>query len=235
MAMRRDALLSNRAERARAAGAAVVIHLILGAAFLTGLALHPSAGNEERLKTFNVEPPPPPPRALEKPQRQRATSQPAPAGKRAVPSPVVAPPPKLPTPEPVQAAPVAGPGSALRAGAAASGSGTGAGGSGNGMGGGGQGAGGGRIGAMLISGRLDRHDYRAIAGNDLPAGSAMYVLLVAPSGRVERCRTAASSGFGRIDQSICAMLTDRLRFRPAMESNGRPLYQDVNYVARWGR
>lgn len=233
--MRRDALQSDRAERAKAAGAAVVIHLILGAAFLTGLALHPSVRNDDRLKTFNVEPPIPPVTTPEHTRLDQAKSKPAPAGKRAVPSPVVAPPPRLPTPAPVEAAPVAGLGAASSAGAASSGAGAGAGGSGNGTGGGGQGAGGGRTGAMLISGHLDRRDYRAIAGNDLPSGSAMYVLLVAPSGRVERCRASASSGVPRIDQAICAMLTDRLRFRPAMESDGRLLYQDVIYVARWGR
>jgi protein TonB len=228
--MRRETLQSDRADRAKAASAALVIHLVLGAAFLTGLALHPIARPEEHLQTFDVYAPPP---TITQPMRAPAKGKPALAGKKAEPSPIVAPPATIPDAQPVRAALVAGTAVAASAGTAPSG--TGAGGSGNGLGSGGGGSGGARVGAMLISGRLDRRDYRTIAGGDLPEGSAMYVLLVAPSGQVERCRAAAGSGVARIDQAICAMLTARLRFRPAMESDGRPLYQDVNYVARWGR
>lgn len=130
----------------------------------------------------------------------------------------------------IAAATVAGEGSASSAGTAASGAGSGAGGAGLGLGGGG-----GRTGALLLAGRLDRRDYRAIAGGGLAHGSALYLLLVGPSGRIERCRVVRGSGVERVDRSICAFLTDRLLFRPAMEADGSPIYQDVEYVARWGR
>lgn len=229
--MRQGYLQTDPGDRAKGLGAAIAVHVMLGAALLTGLALHIDRKRVDSLVTIDVAAPLPPPPPVEE-RRKPAKEKAAPAGKKADPSPIVAPPSKLPVAQPIAAAPVAGTGSAPSAGAAASGTGTGAGGSGAGRGGGGNG---GRIGAMLIDGRLTNRDYRTIAGPDVPAGSAMYVLLVNPGGRVERCRPAASSGSARVDQSLCAILSQRLRFRPAMESDGRPLYQDVNYIARWGR
>jgi len=225
-------LQADRGDRAKAAGAVLIIHLLLGATLLTGLARHIDRRPGSILTTFDVPPPPPPPLTEER-HVERFKATPTPAGRVASPTPIVAPPAKIPVRQPVNAAPIAGTGSAANAGAASAGAGTGAGGSGNGVGGGGTADG--RIGALLISGRLSNRDYRTIAGGEIPQGSGVYVLLVNPSGRVERCRPAASSGSTRIDQSFCAILTQRLIFRPAMESDGRPLYQDVNYVARWGR
>lgn len=232
--MRHHYLQPDRGDRAKAASAVIAVHLLLGAALLTGLALHIDRKHVDSLATFDVAPPlPPPPPPVEDRRTLPTSSKSEPAGRKADPSPIVAPPSKVPTQQPVVAALVSGTGSAPTAGAANTGGGSGAGGLGNGLSG--DGGGGGRIGAMLINGRLTNRDYRTIAGPDVPSGSAMYVLLVNTDGRVERCRPAASSGSARIDQSLCAILTQRLRFRPAMERDGRPLYQDVSYVARWGR
>ena len=232
IAMRPATLDADKADRAKAAAGAVAINLLLGTALLTGLALHFDRVGDASLATFDVRPPQPPP--VEEARRAKLSKLPsAPAGKRSESGPIVAPPAKL-TP-PVTVAAIPGVGTAPDAGAAGSGSGTGAGGEGSGQGAGGIGDGGGRTGAVLISGRLTNRDYRAIAGPDLPSGSAMYVLLVNPAGRVERCRVAASSGSDRVDQWFCSLLSQRMTFRPAMEADGRRIYQDVNYVARWGR
>jgi len=234
--MRQRTLQTDRGDRAKAAGAALVLHLLIGGAFLAGLALHIDRKRDSRLVTFDVEPPlppPPPPPPPPTEDRHERVAKVQPAGKAASPSAIVAPPTKLPVKPPINAPPVAGQGLAASAGAASAGTGTGAGGTGNGLGGGGNGTG--RTGAVLIRGRLSKRDYRSIAGDEVPQGSAMLLLLVNPAGRVERCRPAASSGSPRIDQSLCAMLSERLIFHPAMEGDGRPLYQDVNYVARWGR
>lgn len=230
--MRQRTLQADRGDRAKAVGAALVIHLLIGAAFVAGLTLQIERKRNSSLATFDVAPPPLPP-PVEELHDQAAKAQPTPVGKKASPSPVVAPPAKLPAKPPINAAPIAGQGSAPSSGAALAGTGTGPGGAGIGVGGGWNGRGG--TGAVLISGRLANRDYRAIAGGEVPQGSAVLVLLVNPGGRVERCRAAASSGSPRIDQSLCAMLAERLTFRPAMEGDGRLLYQDVNYVARWGR
>ena len=68
---------TNKADRAKAAGAAVIIHLLLGAAFLTGLALQPPLRSDDSLKTFDVRAPPPPPPPMTEAPSQSAKSQPA--------------------------------------------------------------------------------------------------------------------------------------------------------------
>ena len=223
----------DRADRAKAAGAAVIIHLLLGGAFLTGLALQPRMPSDDSLKTFDVRAPPPPPPPMTEAPTQSAKSQPAPAGKKAEASPIVAPPARLPSPQPIVAAPVAGTGSLSSGGAAASGTGTGAGGSGNGAGDGGNGAG--RTGARLVSGSLGPRDYRQIAAMGSTRGDADLMLLVNPAGRVERCRALRSSGDPAVDNILCQTLMDRARFSPAREANGSPLYQDVRYFPSWRR
>ena len=223
----------DRADRAKAAGAAVIIHLLLGAAFLTGLALQPRLRSDDSLKTFDVRAPPPPPPLVTEATSRPAKIQPAPAGKKAEASPIVAPPARLATPQPIAAAPAAGTGSSSSPGAAASGTGTGAGGTGDGAAGGGHGAG--RTGARLVSGSLGPRDYRQIAAMGSPRGDAELLLLVNPAGRVERCRALRSSGDPSVDNILCQTLMDRARFSPAREANGLPLYQDVRYFPRWHR
>ena len=223
----------DRADRAKAAGAAVIIHLLLGAAFLTGLALQPRLRSDDSLKTFDVRAPPPPPPPMTEAPTQPDKSQPAPAGKKAEASSIVAPPARLPSPQPIAAVPVAGTGSSSSSGTAASGTGTGAGGSGDGARGGGNGTG--RTGARLVSGSLGPRDYRQIAAMGLPRGDAGLLLLVNPAGRVERCRALRSSGDPAVDNILCQTLMDRARFSPAREANGKPLYQDVRYFPSWRR
>ena len=230
--MGRNSFQADPRDRARSAAATAAIHLALGAAFLTGLAFQPAPVSEDVLKTFDVDPPQPPPPITEaagEPNKR----QPAPAGRKADPSPIVAPPARLPTEQPVVAAPVAGQGSSASAGAAARGAGIGAGGSGDGSNGGGTGAG--RIGAQLVSGGLGRRDYRQIAAMGSVYGEAELLLLVNPAGRVERCRAVRSSGNPAVDSVLCQTLLDRARFRPAREADGTPLYQDIRYFPRWRR
>lgn len=222
----------NARDRAKSAAATGAIHLALGAAFLTGLALHPERISEDSLKTFDVEEPPPPP-PIDETTPRPTERQAAPAGKLADPSPIVAPPARLPTPQPVAAAPVAGSGSSASAGSAASGSGTGARGSSDGSGGGSNGAG--RVGARLVSGGLGRRDYRHIEAMGSPRGDAELLLLVNPAGRVERCRALRSSGNPAVDNVLCQTLLDRALFSPAREADGSPLYQDVRYFPSWSR
>ncbi len=226
-------LQPDRGDRAKAAGAALVIHLLLGAAFLTGLALHIDKQRDTGLTTFDVASPPPPPPVTET-RKKRADDRPAPAGKKSSPSPIVAPPAKLPVVQSMTAAPLAGQGTASTAGPAANGAGTGAGGSGNGQGGGGTG-GGGVIGARLVSGALTRGDYRQIASLGSSRGAAELLLLVNPAGRVERCRALGSSGNPQVDAGLCQLLAYRARFVPAHSADGMLYYQDVYYFPRWGR
>lgn len=234
--MRSEFSLSDPRDRARSLAATAAIHILLGAALLTGLALKADRKAENGLKTFDVDPlPPPPPETI---PRRRATEikQPATAGKKSDPSPIVAPPVRMPVPQPIPAAPTPGIGSASTSGAAVNGTGTGAGGIGDGRGGGGSGGdGAGRVGARLISGALGRRDYRQIDAMGSTRGSAELLLLINPVGRVERCRALRSSGNLAVDDMLCQRLVDGARFQPAREADGTPLYQDIRYFPRWDR
>lgn len=228
--------LSDPRDRARSVAATAAVHLALGAALITGLALKVDRRVDEAMKMFDVSPPPTPPPTKQLSQAKAAREQAAPAGKRADPSPIVAPAARLPISQPVVAAPMAGTGVASTAGAAISGSGTGAGGTGVGRGGGGHGGdGAGRVGARLISGALGRRDYRQIDAMGSSRGSAELMLLINPAGRVERCHAVRSSGNSAVDEMLCRRLMEGARFQPAREADGTPLYQDVRYFPRWGR
>jgi protein TonB len=218
--------------KAKAIVAVVAVHALLAAAILTGLNVSVVSKVVERLQTIDVrlvpppQPPPPPPREPKKAELEEGA-----AGKKAEPSPIVAPKPRIPVRSPLSAAPVAGTGSATTSGAAISGSGTGAGGSGAGRGGGG--ADYSRFTPARLVRNLSRGDYRRLAGGLLPAGRAMVSLRVETNGVASDCRIVRSSGQPAVDSGLCPLITERLRFRPALDDQGRPIPYGLNYVATW--
>jgi protein TonB len=226
---------ADRPDRAKALAAVIAVHAGLAAIILTGLNVRLVNQAVERLITIDIqEPPPPPPVRPPKPapkpqQAKKPAGAPAP---RAEPSPIVAPPPRLPRPSPVRAAKIAGSGAASSSGAAASGTGAGAGGSGNGAGGGGY-ADFSRFTPARLVRNLSRGDYRLIAGGRVPAGAAMVSLLVQADGLPSNCRIVRSSGDPYVDSGLCPLIVERLRFRPALDDQGRPVPYQLQYVATW--
>lgn len=192
----------------------------------------------------------PPPRALEAVLPSRSTPAPSPSPSLApVPSPassatsaggeaapagaraaaIVLPPlPPLLDPAPVPAALSPDAGAATSAGTAA-GTGTGTGGTGSGTGGGGSGGNG------EGDGRPDLSAYpRQTAGKlhyweipkDLRRARAGLIRLryrIGIDGRVSGCTVIASSGLPAFDRETCARITERFRFRPARDRQGRPV------------
>lgn len=222
------------AERAKAIAAVLVVHAGLAAIILSGLDVRVVAREVERMTTIAVSEPPPPPPEPPPPAQvaDRKKLEEGAAGKRAEPTPVVAPKPRLPVESPVPAAPVAGQGSAAFAGAADSGTGTGAGGSGSGRGGGGSGDYSGFTPARLVR-NLSHSDYRGLAAGRLPSGRAMVSLTVDTRGLPTGCRLASSSGDSVVDSGLCPLITRRLRFRPALDAQRRPIPYSLQYVANW--
>lgn len=228
---------STRADRAKAITAVAVVHLGMAGLLLLGgeAADAPTAGQAPtQLIDITLPPPPPPPPPPEpaaQPDREAGA-----AGRKAEPAPIVLPPPRiaLPSPNPLPTAPVAGIGSAASAGAANAGTGPGAGGTGDGRGGGGAGGGIGED-ARLLSGGLNRRDYRQLRTFDAPGGRAMLAILIGPDGRVAECSTHRSSGDRALDAALCAILQPRMRWSPARDRSGRPLTVGLYYVATWGR
>jgi periplasmic protein TonB len=223
-------------DRAKALAGVLLVDVALGAIILTGLNVRIVQHAVDQLKTFDIrEPPPPPPQPPPPQQRsERAREEEGAAGKKAEPSPIVAPKPKivLPAKPPVPAAPVAGTGSATRLGASTAGTGTGAGGSGSGRGGGGTGDFSGFTPARLVR-NLNRSDYRQLTGGRMPYGRAMVSLQLDARGVPVECRIARSSGDSSVDAGLCPLITRRLRFRPALDADGRPIPYRLQYVATW--
>ena len=220
-------------DQAKAITAVVAVHLALAFVILTGLNVRSVSQAVQRLKTFNLEQPPLPPPPPPQPRPHEAMKRPeGAAAKKAEPSPVVAPPPRIPVPSPLPATKIAGTGSAPSSGAANAGNGTGAGGSGNGPGGGGSGDTSRFTPAQLVR-NLSRGDYRSLTQGRMSAGRAMVSLRVEPDGTPSNCRVVRSSGDAGIDRSLCPLIEARLRFRPALDDQGRPIPYQLQYVATW--
>jgi periplasmic protein TonB len=219
------------ASKARAIAGVIVVHVALGAVILGGLNVETVRRAVETMTTIAVvepEPPPPPPPP---PQRRDAAPEEAGApGKKAEPTPVVAPPSPIPKPSPIPAAPVAGQGSATTSGAAAAGSGTGAGGSGSGRGGGGAGF----TPARRISKIPDR-EYRRLSATGIRSGSVGVTIKVNEDGSVANCRIARTSGDRSIDSLMCQLTLRYFRFEPARDPTGRRIAQDVTVYPNWWR
>jgi protein TonB len=226
---------ADRPDQAKAIAAVVAVHVALALVFVSGLNVRNVRQTFERMTTIAIDQPPPPspiqqPRPTPKPQAMKKPE--GAAAKQAEPTLVVAPQPKLPVPSPIPAARVAGTGTSTLSGAAQAGSGTGAGGSGNGPGGGGAGDYSRYTPARLIR-NLTRGDYRALAAGRMPAGRAMVSLRVEPTGQASNCRVLRSSGDPYVDSGLCPLLTQRLRFLPALDDRGRPIAYQLDYVATW--
>ena len=223
---------ATRPDRAKAIAAVVAVHAALAAALLTGLNVTTVRETFERMTTIDIrEPPPPPPvkppPPAPQPQARKSAGAPAP---KAEPSPVVAPQPRLPVPSPIPAAKIAGTGSASSSGAGTSGTGSGAGGSGNGPGGGGAG---GFTPAQKITKVPDSEYGRLVAASGMRRGSVGLSIRVTADGRATNCRVVRSSGSPVADSLMCQLTEQYVRFRPALDGEGRPVAQDVTWYPNW--
>lgn len=221
--------------RTKAIAAVAVIHVALAAAILTGLNVKIAERVVDKLQTIDIrlprpEPKPPPPPPAREPKKVELEE--GAAGKKAEPTPVVAPKPRIPVQSPIPAAPVAGAGSATTAGAANQGTGTGAGGSGTGRGGGG-------VDytkftpAQRIS-RIPNSQYRRlVASSGQRRGTVGITLKVNTDGSPSNCRIARSSGNAVTDSLMCQLALQYVRFRPARDDRGRPVAQDITWYPDW--
>lgn len=228
-------------DRAKAIAAVALVHVALGALILSGLTVSTMVRDSDPLKVFDISDDVPPP-PVEPPPPQPADSAapkdaPAPANLRSTASDVVAPRQvSLPVPLPMSAALAPGQGSDSSAGASSMrGSGTGAGGQGNGSGGGGSGGSGEGFSPARLIQNISRGDYRQIAADRMPQGSAALHIVIGTSGRLTGCTVKRSSGDPVIDTRLCEIAIDELRFQPARDAQGRAIVYASDYMAVWGR
>ena len=237
----------NGRERSTSLAAVLAIHAALAFAFLNLSGALPVVDREDltELISIAVEPPPPPvveipveeepapkKEGAASPKNIESQATPVAAPKPRIPLPVPPPIPVTETPrvgsDPTQgAAPVAGPGT----GAGGIGTGTGAGGSGSGPGGGGDGF-------AVVRTRLAN---RPLTGRDFPdelldrwpPGAPIFMRFRVDSrGFIIECIVDRGTGDPAIDSSICAIARARLRFRPGLDRDRRPVADWFAYGQR---
>ena len=228
---------ADRPDQAKAIAAVVAVHALLALMILTGLNVRMVRHAVEQLTTINIKEETPPPAAHRpqpspKPSPKEAMKPAGAPAPKAEATPVAAPKQQLAPLPTIPVSRVAGVGQAPSAGAAATGNGNGAGGTGMGAGGGGS-ADYSRFTPARLVRNLGRADYRSIAGDRMPQGAAMVSLLVQPDGMPSDCRIVRSSGDSTVDTQLCPLVIARLRFRPALDDQQRPITYRIQYVATW--
>jgi protein TonB len=220
-----------RTSRWKAMLAALLVTGVLGFGVITGLNVKMVQRAVEHLQAFDITLPKPPPPEIPKPKPQPARKpQGAPAAPKA--SPIVAPKPEvvLPPKQVIAAAVKAGTGASSSNGQGGAGSGIGAGGSGNGPG-----SGAGFTPAQKIT-KIPNSEYRRLeAISGLDRGSVGISIRVTPDGRATNCRVVRTSGSAAADSLMCQLTEEYVRFRPALDPQGRPVAQDVTWFPNWYR
>jgi len=238
--------LNNR-DKSGAIALVAAIHAALLFAFLHMSGKIDLADPQSALKMFDVNTPEPPPPPPPPPQQQREQQKPkekeggSPANIRSQATPVVAPKPQVEPqrPNPMAVTETPNQGAAPTQGAAnVRGPGTGAGGTGTGTGAGsGSGSGGGDGGVAdpphLISPVLTGRDIPRELLQQWPGGTPVFLRLrVNPQGYVSECNVLRGTGNAAIDNAMCNIAHDRLRFRPAVNRSGQAVAGWFGYAQR---
>ena len=61
----------------------------------------------------------------------------------------------------------------------------------------------------------------------------MVSLRIEATGQPSNCRILRSSGDPYVDSGLCPLISERLRFLPALDDRGRPIAYQLDYVATW--
>lgn len=196
-----------------ALGIVALLHILLGYAFITGLALKAVKAIVQPLETVNVkeeapppdEPPPPPPKDIEippfvPPPEVSVVQEAAPTITVQQQVPVTAPPVFTPPAPPAPPAPVAkAPTTATPKGR------------GNG---------------------ISEDDYPDASRRAEEQGVTRVQYTVTTDGRAANCRVIASSGATRLDEAACKIIERRFRFNPATR-DGTPVEETKTQPVRW--
>lgn len=234
-----------RSDRLKSALGVAAFHGLLLYLLANGLGVTVAQKTSDNLKAFRLT-------ESVAPVQERAPAKPresteveteasvAPQNIEAVASPILAPAVQisLPAPPPVISAPMPAEGLQANAGAAQTpGAGTGTGGESDGFGvgawGRGSGAGGIAIQAERIKGRIRGSDYPKGAYRRHASGIVFVRLTVGADGRVSNCAIDESSGHADLDAATCALVMKRYLYRPARDSKGRPVPDEVNLAQVW--
>ena len=199
-----------------AIGLVALLHVLLGYAFLTGLAFNVIKKAAQDLKVVDIKDQPPPP--------EQKPPPPPPEQQQVVPPPpIVVPPPivqtqtaappiyTVPTPPPAAppitvSAPPAPPAPVISQAAAAKGN----------------------PGSWVSS-----DDYPPAALREERGGRVTIAFTINEQGRIENCRVTSSSGSPDLDDTTCRLVTRRGRYSPAKDAAGNPIRQNASLPFRW--
>jgi protein TonB len=198
--------------RMMAFGLVAILHVGLGYAFVTGLALKAVKAIVNPLETVNVkeeapppdEPPPPPPKEVEIPPY---VPPPEVSVVQDAPAPTITTQSTISTPEPPRfapPAPPAPPSAVVRKPASPRGRGN------------------------VIS----EDDYPSASRAAEEEGVVRVSYVVGVDGRVNECEVTQSSGFKRLDDITCTLIKRRFRFKPALRG-GEPVAERKTVPVRW--
>jgi len=228
----------NNKDKGGAIAAVVAIHAALLFALLHMSGKIDLTDPQSALRVFDIgeapppPPPPPPPQQQQKPKPKEKEGGSAPKNIRSEATPVVAPKPVIVTPPVQKIATSETPrqGTAPTQGASdVRGPGTGAGGTGNGTGSGsgGNGPGGGGDGGVadpphLVTGVLRGRDFPREMLDQWPRGGTVFLRLrIDQRGFVSECTVDRGTRVPAIDNGLCNLAHERLRFRPAVNRRGQ--------------
>lgn len=232
----------NSRDKGRAVAGVVAIHVALLVVVLHKWSDSIYAPPSPTMTMFDVRdlpPPPPPPRPQER-VRSKKKGGSAPANIKSEATQVVAPQPEVVIPpvkqiaaaeiprlgaQPTQgASDVRGPGT----GAGGTGNGTGSGNGGNGMG---SGDGGVFEPPHLVTPVLRGRDIPRETLDGWPRGATVFMRLrIDPQGFVAECTIDRGTGLPSIDNTLCNLAHDRLRFRPAVNGSGQAVAGWAGYA-----
>lgn len=191
----------------------IVLHAIIGYAFVTGLAYNVVKKVARDLKTFDVDEEAPPPPDKPPPPPPETKIEPPPV---VAPPPIVAPPVSMappiisnvPTPPPVihETAPPAPPPPAVSR----------------------------KLEARGTPGEwVTPEDYPSADLRAENQGTTSFELAVGPDGKATDCKVTNSSGFPSLDSKACQMLLRRARFKPQLGGDGQPMAATYRNRVRW--
>ena len=192
-----------------------LLHVLLGYALISGLAMKAVKETVEDLQTFDVEEEPPPPPEEPPPPPENIPESPPPV---VTPPPLVRtnvlPPPQVTTtnvappvapPAPPAPPPPPPPPRTVEPAKAR---------------------------ANLAS-YVSNDDYPQDAIRNEQQGTTGFRLDVGPDGRVTNCTVTSSSGSSSLDSTTCRLMRSRARFTPATDSNGNRTSDSVSGRIRW--
>lgn len=204
--------------KAVAIGLVIILHLLIGYAFLTGLAFTVIKKAAQDLKVVDIKDQPPPPEQKPPPPPPQQPQHEVP------PPPIVSPPPIVqtqtlappittvpvapPAPPPVvtPSAPPAPPAPVVSQAAAAKGD---------------------------PRTWITNDDYPPEAIRLEQQGVSGIAWTINEQGRVENCHVTSSSGSAVLDDTACRLMTRRARYTPAKDAAGNPIKQTASLRFRW--